>query len=321
MAEHICPPEHKHGATATCYSNHLCRCAPCRKSRADHAREVYRLQAYGTYHPGYVDAGPTRAHLAALREFGIGRAQVIRITGLDRRVLDGIEYGCYRDGVKLPPSVRVAVKSADRILAVPLDPDLRAPSALVPALGAQRRLQALTACGWTLSAMAEHTGRRYQLFARVLRSPRTTAGTDRMIRAMYEELWDAAPPADSPERADAARRAQARARARRWPRPLEWDDIDTDPKPSRPHVRGLGEPDLVAVELVCAGEPIGRHLTPAEVRLAVPILYRRRFSDALIGHYLGIDERTVLRVRYNELHLPGWPYGQTVKLTSEGEAA
>lgn len=33
----ICPPEHKHVETYTCYKDHGCRCSPCvEKSRARH---------------------------------------------------------------------------------------------------------------------------------------------------------------------------------------------------------------------------------------------------------------------------------------------
>ena len=43
MSVHICPPDHKHGGSTTCYQAHHCRCEPCRANmaamnRARHAR-------------------------------------------------------------------------------------------------------------------------------------------------------------------------------------------------------------------------------------------------------------------------------------------
>ena len=35
MDKHICPPDHRHGVTSTCYNSHRCRCEPCRTFRRD----------------------------------------------------------------------------------------------------------------------------------------------------------------------------------------------------------------------------------------------------------------------------------------------
>jgi hypothetical protein len=37
-AHMICPPEHKHGATSTCYTVHKCRCDECTSSRTGYQK-------------------------------------------------------------------------------------------------------------------------------------------------------------------------------------------------------------------------------------------------------------------------------------------
>jgi hypothetical protein len=47
----ICPPEHPHSDTTTCYSNHGCRCDPCRAAsskRQKQARFRRARAAWGT---------------------------------------------------------------------------------------------------------------------------------------------------------------------------------------------------------------------------------------------------------------------------------
>jgi len=37
----ICPPEHRHGVTATCYGSHGCRCEGCRAASSVRQRRAY----------------------------------------------------------------------------------------------------------------------------------------------------------------------------------------------------------------------------------------------------------------------------------------
>lgn len=43
----ICPPDHKHAATMTCYSKHGCRCDDCRTHNAN-ARRAEKARRRGT---------------------------------------------------------------------------------------------------------------------------------------------------------------------------------------------------------------------------------------------------------------------------------
>ena len=39
MSEFVCPPDHKHGETLTCYGKHKCRCGDCRSIAVARAGE------------------------------------------------------------------------------------------------------------------------------------------------------------------------------------------------------------------------------------------------------------------------------------------
>ena len=70
--KHVCPPDHKHGATITCYSTHSCRCITCKQ-----AWTAYRARREGRevtltlrLNPGDLPllAAALRRHADALRE-------------------------------------------------------------------------------------------------------------------------------------------------------------------------------------------------------------------------------------------------------------
>jgi hypothetical protein len=94
----------------------------------------------------------------------------------------------------------------------------------VPALGTQRRIRALMALGWSSTALATEGGwssnREVQnlLYARqyVYRQ------TARRVSELYERLCMTEGP--SPV-------TRLHAERNGWPKPLAWDDVDTDPAP------------------------------------------------------------------------------------------
>lgn len=87
MAE-ICPPEHKHGETSTCYTRHGCRCTPCREWNTGYHYRLRHLHALGRDTPhGHVDATPTVRRLQALARLGWSLpaiSVVAGVTHLDR---------------------------------------------------------------------------------------------------------------------------------------------------------------------------------------------------------------------------------------------
>jgi len=106
----------------------------------------------------------------------------------------------------------------------------------VPALGSQRRIQALMRLGWTSSDIADAAGwtHRNQVF-RILKGQKgrpcvwLQRSTAEAVRDVYERL-SMSLPEPTPTRA----RTRAKAQRMGWAPPLAWDDID-DPN-ERPHV-------------------------------------------------------------------------------------
>jgi hypothetical protein len=61
---------HRHGTRAA-YVKDRCRCPDCTAANTAASRSATREQTYGRWHP-YVNAGPVREHITALRAAGIG---------------------------------------------------------------------------------------------------------------------------------------------------------------------------------------------------------------------------------------------------------
>ena len=291
----VCPPDHRHAASGTCYVHHQCRCAPCSEARA--ARDLARrkLQAYGRYESGLVDVGPVREHLVMLAEAGMGYKRVAEVAGLGitpvRNIIWGRQDAGPRKGEMLK---RVKRETAEAILAVKPDIESLAEGAKVSSRGTHRRIQALVARGWSQSKLAEMLGINRGNFGTMMQRDQVFARTHRQVAALFDELWDVEPPREEWRDRIAYSRAIHYARARRWLSPLAWDDIDTDEEP--PVVGEVEDDvDMVAVELACAGERV--RLSVAERRAAVAHLHDGGYSDPAIAERLRVTTKTVLRIR------------------------
>jgi hypothetical protein len=71
---------HRHGTRAA-YVKDRCRCAACTAANTAASRIATRERIYGRWRP-YVDAGPVREHIAALRAAGIGVERIAHLAGL-----------------------------------------------------------------------------------------------------------------------------------------------------------------------------------------------------------------------------------------------
>lgn len=255
----ICPPDHKHEATHTCYS-HGCRCDPCRSAHARTARERRKLMAYGRFDHGFVAGEPVRDHIRFLRANGLGVKTISKLSGIHAATLGAIMWG--RNGN--PPCNRVRRENAAAIFAVKPSLDLLAAGAMIDPLPTRRRIQALACLGWTWRAIAQEADideRRVWWF---LEGQLITAGNARLIRDVYSRLWDRIPTSDNPHVVAKIRSARAKAKRFGWTPPFGWDDIDTDEEPADQgkdrgrswvideleHLRLLGEsPDSAAAIL------------------------------------------------------------------------
>lgn len=84
----ICPPEHDHGGSGTCYNQHHCHCDACRDGRAAYQRELRRIHAqqqFGVVGPlerALVDGRGTRRRLQALVARGWSMSQLGELLGV-----------------------------------------------------------------------------------------------------------------------------------------------------------------------------------------------------------------------------------------------
>lgn len=92
----------------------------------------------------------------------------------------------------------------------------------MPALGTQRRLQALAYMGWSPQAIAEKIGSHYRplLKIRAGERDRVRSSTHRRIEKVFVELATVPAPGHS----GAITRGTARVRG--FAPPLAWDDVD-----------------------------------------------------------------------------------------------
>lgn len=292
----ICPPDHKHDATDTCYNTHRCGCEPCRVRNADRKRLRRRLLAYGRPTTTMVDPGPAREHIAHLREFGMGSRTIAAHAGLDLGRVSLLIWGrrsraAGTGGLIIPRRIERA--TADAILAIKPDVALLAPMALIPARGAKRRIQALSTLGWTHDEMAARLGTQQRHISHILlHQERVTVAMHQAVAAMFDEWWNVTPPPITSYKASRVRVLKAAERRGYLP-PLAWDDIDNDPTPAV--VERETFIDELAVELAIAGDRV--NLSRLERHEVVKHFHPLRWSDGRIADYIGCDERTILRDR------------------------
>jgi hypothetical protein len=130
----------------------------------------------------------------------------------------------------------------------------------VPALGTQRRVQALRALGHSLrdicraGGWADKSSLNYAMCAETI-----TATTARRVATVYDQLCMTA--ATGPK----ANRMRLLAVRNGWPPPLAWDDIDHDAAPA--YADDEADVDWVAIERILGGQLVPT--TAAERRAVV----------------------------------------------------
>lgn len=286
---------HRHGTRAA-YVRDRCRCPACTAANTAASRTASRERIYGRWHP-YVNAGPVREHIAALRGAGIGVERIAQLAGLS---VSHIRQLAEQGRGDAPTTHRVRPSTATRVLSIGIDDASRAPRSRVDANGTRRRLQALIAIGWAPELLAAELGRRPNSLHRSMSGLAVTARTAGEVVSLYDRLWNAAPPRTTSQQRAAADAARAHAAAHHWLPPLAWDDIDTDPPPraiaaARAEQNGIDE---IAVERALAGDNITYDdLTSAEQQEVIRRLTARGRSIRNIAAQLGTTKRTVSRRR------------------------
>lgn len=207
-----------------------CRCTPCAEARTAQVQRRSRLKAYGRWQP-FVDAEPVRAHVRMLSEHDIGIKRLAVLAGVSPGSLTALLYGAMGS----PPSRRLRPKTAAAILAIQPSRDLISDGVFVDPTGTQRRVQALMAIGWTQVQIGQHMGWNPVNVASLLyQRSRITARTERIVRKVYDELWNQVPPEPDTVAAGIAKKARNLAAKRGWPPPAAWDDETIDDPAAQP---------------------------------------------------------------------------------------
>lgn len=214
----------------------------------------------------FTSAGPARSYIRdVLKPYGIGSTRIGALTGIPhweiRRVLRG------RPGRGEPPPAAIPVAWERAILAVAPAPDSVAPGADVPSLGVRRRVQALVALGWSMAGLAGRIGvAKAHLNLLVAGRPTVTRALSERILAVYEELWNQAPPETTRGERIAAARSRGLATRRGWAPPWAWDEDEWDDPEAAPRNGWERRSFWRASDLVAeAAELEGRHYSRTEI--------------------------------------------------------
>lgn len=224
LPSYVAPPSHREHGTRAKYFAEGCRCRPCRKANRESEAQRTRLLAYGRWQP-YVDAEPVRAHIAYLRECGMGLRVIAAASGVDRRRLQAILNGRADRGSGPQAQVRPALAAA--VLAVEPTLETLGGNTHIPGAGTTRRLQALVAVGWPQVHLAEDLGWTSNNFSVLIVSTTVTVRTARAVYSLYDRLWNVDPLSHGASPGGIAR-AKKRAAEARWAPPAAWDDERID---------------------------------------------------------------------------------------------
>jgi transcriptional regulator with XRE-family HTH domain len=198
-----------------------CRCYTCAYARAVYDDRRHRAIAYGTWQP-FVEAEPIRQHVRDLQACGLGLRRIAETAGVDRKRLQALLNGRSERGTGPQEKIRPQIAAA--ILAVEPSLDLLGDKTVIDASGTRRRLQALVALGWSQAKLATRLGWTPGNFGTLMKEPRTVVATARKVRALYDALWDEAPPEADYREKIAASRARNHATKHGWLPPQAWDD-------------------------------------------------------------------------------------------------
>lgn len=152
---------------------------------------------------------------------------------------------------------------------------------LVDATGTRRRLQALSAIGWSIPRLERACGLRRWRLDDALTKPRIARGPAELVTHIYDDYWDKPPVCLTTGERTGRARALSTARRNRWAPPMAWDD-DTIDLPAG----------------VAAGQgksPLHRKWT--ETLEEVEHFKAFGYSDERIAQRLGIRADTLYQVR------------------------
>lgn len=192
-----------------------CRCDACARANAAYCKR-YRSRAHKSGGAIRVDAGKARRHLTAMSEF-YTKSAMGSLAAMNSSAIYRIQSG-------LQPQVTREVEA--RILAIKPGEDVG--GQWVPAIYAARRIQALTALGYSVHWQAVQLGYQKQNMIGLIRGekPFITSTVDQRIREHYERHSMTPPSAASRFERASITKAKNMAATHGWVPPLAWNNID-----------------------------------------------------------------------------------------------
>lgn len=219
-----------HG-TWRCYIDHACRRPECREAWRIYGADRNREIAYGRREVAHRVTGDlARWRIEQLIEQGMKLQEIARHSGVTPVTITRIRHG---QGTTTCTQEAILRVEAEVELARDDMPD----RALVDGAGTRRRLQALTARGWTCTKLAEHCSSSPQaLRTAMLKSvgASTLAGFARSVTDLYEQLWDQTPQCRNGHERARAVRVREDAVERGWAPPMAWDEESIDNPKAEP---------------------------------------------------------------------------------------
>lgn len=217
-----------------------------------------------------VDAEPARQRVRWYMELGFGRRYLSKLLGVSEAGLGRLLYGHGDD----PPSRTVHAETHARIMAFRPDVRLLRPGRRLPAVGTQRRIQALAAVGYSLAWQGRQLGWKPSNYKAILDRSQVTARTAWAVADLYDA--HAMTPAELPDSEETRRQARQRG----WVSAAAWDAID--------------DPDAVPV----LGERVRREVALAEDAVE---LFDQGYEHELVAERLQVSlvwlHRALLRAQ------------------------
>lgn len=235
------PPGHPTGLPANYEAG--CRCEDSKAARNAARRRRYRETGYGRRKPRtHTDSTLVRERITHYRDMGWAWPQIATHVGVARKTLHIIVEDTRGTGT-------CHTDTAIKILSAPAPdaPSLPAMINHVTAIGCARRLQALATQGWGIMALVKESERTKAttLQRRTIELTRRGVyrhikiGTAEKIMALYERLWDQAPPSSTPGEKSAVSNATRNAQEHGWAPPMAWDEGAMDDPSAKPHRSGI----------------------------------------------------------------------------------
>lgn len=268
-----------------------CPCPPCREAKLKTRKRLNVARQLGR--AARVDATPALEHLRKLRAT-MSWSQIQAATGCDDRGLQLLISG---------QRTEINRTTQDKILAVAPGAE---PSAgmYIDAIGPRRRLQALSAMGYSGRHIADQIGTAEVRIHKIANGSQPTVryGLVRRIHHLYDQL------AQTPAPAGRSRtRVIRHARANNWAPPVAWDDDTIDDPTAHPEWTGAcgtdrgwwlhklnGIPACPRCEAAHAAWLAERHDLPPQERFRQLALAKSAASNR--GATLAHDARELMQV-------------------------